>query len=98
MDTKCVIADRKCALLAQTVTKVDFGHISDHPCVCRHPATADCSSPVLKYCQIYKAFGRDEEENKSGEKHFDMYDQHKATSLLVLLANAIHHYCLTLRV
>lgn len=98
MDTKCVIADRKCALPAQTVTKVDFGHVSDHPCVCRHPATADCSSPFSNIARFTKLLVEMRKKIKAVKSSFDMYDQHKATSLLVLLANAIHHYCLTLRV
>lgn len=64
MDTKCVTADGKCALLAWTLIMIDFGHVSDRARVCRHPTTIDWFSPVFKYCQVYRAFGRDQEKNQ----------------------------------
>lgn len=82
MDTRCVVADGKCVLVAWTLVMVDFGHVSDHVQVCRQPMTVNWFSPVFKYCQAYRAFGRDQE--KKSEKQcmsFQTNNQHKDTSL-----------------
>jgi len=55
VDTKCVIADGKCALLAWTLVMTDFGHVSDHAQVCRHPTAVSCFFPfsnIVRFAEL----------------------------------------------